>query len=162
VVLLRQLPKGHFILSSLSDASKPVFPSYSLTVPLITFPSIWPRHSLGTTPTIFNFIFFSQERAPSALAAIGNICSPYTHLFSATAFYHLLNSRGRTTLYYILDTFFRLQDTLFDIHVSLTVHFLPCFVVTDCTMAGRCQTWGQIRSKAEDHILPNRWLTVSR
>lgn len=57
---------------------KPVFSPYSLTVPAAASHSIWPRHSFGTSPTILKF-FFSLERAPSALAAIGNICSPYTH-----------------------------------------------------------------------------------
>jgi hypothetical protein len=69
---------SHFTSLSLSDSRKPVFPSYSLTLPRTVFFSIWPSHSFGTTSTIFNFVFFSQERAPSALAAVGNICSPYT------------------------------------------------------------------------------------
>lgn len=99
VVLLRQLCKGHFISSSLSETSQPVCPSYSLTVPLTAFPSIWPRHSLGTSPTIFKFILFSGA------GSIRAGCD-WEHLFSVHSFYlvsrfllspHLL-SRSRTTL----------------------------------------------------------------
>lgn len=121
VVFLRQLPKGHFISLSLSETSKPVFSSYSLTVPLVAFLSIWPRHSLGTSPTIFKFILFSGA------GSIRAGCD-WELLFSVHSFYlvsrfllspHLL-SRSRTALLprHILST----GAFSFRFHVSILVH----------------------------------------
>jgi hypothetical protein len=92
-----------------------------LTVPPPTFPSIWPLHSFGTSPTIFKFIFFSGA------GSIRAGCD-WEHLFSVHSFYfrlsvllspHLL-SRSRTTLLprHILST----ASLSFTVHVSLAVH----------------------------------------
>jgi hypothetical protein len=118
----------HFTWLSLSDSRKPVFPSYSLTLPRTVFFSIWPSHSFGTTSTIFNFVFFSQERAPSALAAVGNICSPYTLFITLVSSFlfppHLPTVVAQRR--YNLDTFFQLQATLSATHVSAHMHLVPC------------------------------------
>jgi hypothetical protein len=115
--------QSHFTLLLLSGSRKPVFPSYSLTLPQAAFFSIWPCHSLEPPRLSLTLYSFLRSGLHPRWQHLGTFV--LRTLFSSS--YYQASAACHTFPAVVaqrnsLGTFFRLHAAISAVHVSIAVH----------------------------------------